>query len=51
MSTKISPFQALYGRTPPTLIRYGNDNTTVDNLQQMLQERDAIIDDLIFNII
>ncbi|CAO2826301.1 unnamed protein product [Amaranthus hypochondriacus] len=48
-STLMSPFQALYGRPPPHLVRF-NEETTVESLDQLLSERDAIIDELHFNL-
>lgn len=51
MSTKMTPFQDLYGRPPPTLLLGNQGNTTVDNLEQMLIERDAILDDLRAHVI
>lgn len=50
-STKVSPFKALYGRDPPHLIRIGTGDTTVGSIEELLQERDAILDDLQFNLI
>lgn len=46
MSTKMTHFHALYGRDPPSLIRYKQESTTVDTLLHILHERDATIDDL-----
>lgn len=51
MSINMSPFKALYGRSPPSLIRAGHNTTPVDNLDQLLQERDAIIDDLNYHLL
>lgn len=51
ISMKFSPFKALYGRDPPYLIRLGNRNTTVGRIEELLHERDAILDDLQFNLI
>ena len=39
----MSPFKVLYGRPPSHLVRF-NEETTVDILDQLLYERDAIID-------
>ena len=47
LSINMSPFQALYGRVPPhivRLVRFGHRQTTVDALDQMLQEREAMLD-------
>lgn len=46
MSIKMSPFKALYGRSPPAVIRLGHNTTPVDSLEQLLRERDAVLDDL-----
>ena len=50
LSIKMSPFQALYGRVPPHIVRVGHNHTTVDTLEQVLQERDAMLDELQFNM-
>lgn len=50
-SIKMSPFQALYGRLPPTLFRFVHNTTTVDSMEQWLRERDAILDDLKFQLL
>ena len=49
-SINMSPFQALYGRSPP-LIRYAQHSTQVDTLDNLLLFRDAIWDELKFNLI
>lgn len=46
MSINMSPFKALYGCSPPSLIRIGHNCSPVDSLDQLLRERDAILDDL-----
>ena len=48
MSINMAPFKAIYGRSPPSLIRLGYNTTPVDSLDQLLRERDAILDDLPF---
>ena len=45
----MSPFQALYGYPPPHLVRF-NEETVVDSLDQLLRERDAILDEMQFNL-
>jgi ribosomal protein L21E len=47
----MSPFKALYGRSPPSVIRIGHNCTSVDSLDQLLHERDAILDDLKYHLI
>ena len=49
-SIKMSPFQALYGRPPPHLVRFGSSQTPVDHLDQLLQERDGMLDEIQFNL-
>lgn len=51
LSTKMSPFKALYGRDPPFVLRIGKGQTPVDSLEEMLQERESILDDLRFNLL
>lgn len=50
-STKFTPFQALYEREPPHLVQSGRGTTTVFSLEEQLQERNAILDELKFNLI
>lgn len=50
-STKMSPFQALYGRTPPILKRVGHGDTVMGSLEELLQERDAELDELKFHLL
>ena len=50
LSTKLSPFQALYGRVPPHVVRIGHQQTLVESLDQLLQERDAVLGELKSNI-
>ena len=46
VSTNATPFQAVYGRDPPPLIRYGPYSTRVVAVEQHLQDRDMILDEL-----
>lgn len=50
-STRCTPFKALYGRDPPPIIRYTGQPTPNDSLDQMLEDRDAILDDLRMNLL
>lgn len=50
-STKISPFEALYGQNPLHLRNVGLGETVVGSLVEMLQEKDAIRDDLRFQFL
>ena len=43
---KTTPFQALYGRPPPHKVRFRHTFTQVDNLEQSLKERDAMLDEI-----
>ena len=45
-SLSCTPFKALHGRDPPTLIRFKQGSTANSSLEEQLQERDAILDDL-----
>lgn len=47
----MTPFKALYGRDPPHILRVGRGKTPVDSLDTLLQECDAILDELRFNLI
>lgn len=45
-STCCTPFRALYGRDPPPLIRYERGTALVSTVDQLLDDRDAVLDDL-----
>ncbi|RVW41092.1 Transposon Tf2-12 polyprotein [Vitis vinifera] len=45
-STNTTPFRAVYGRDPPPLIRFGSDCTSVLAVDQLLQVRDLILNEL-----
>lgn len=45
-STKYYPFQTLNGREPPRLVRFAQGSTSIATLEEILIERDAILDDL-----
>lgn len=47
MATNLSPFQALYDRTQPLIIRIGTHTTSIDSFQQLLEERDAVLDNFV----
>ena len=51
MSTKLSPFQVLYGREPPRLMKVSGGQTQVDSLEEWLQERNSVLEDLRFNLV
>lgn len=46
----MSPFQALYGQEPTHVMCIEHQHTHVDTLDQLLQERDAMLDELQFNM-
>ena len=50
LSINMSPCQALYGRVPPHFMRVGQQSTPVDSLDQLLQERNIMLEDLKFNM-
>lgn len=45
-SLKTTPFRALYGRDPPPLLRMETGSSPVDAVEQLLGERDSMLDDL-----
>ena len=45
-SIKMTPFKAVYGRDPPPLLRFSSQSTCVASLEQQLQARDAVLDEL-----
>lgn len=45
-SSKISPFQILYGREPPLLVRFERGSTPLSAVEQQLIERDEVLEDL-----
>lgn len=45
-SSKLSPFKIVYGRDPPHVLRIGRGQAIVDSVDEWLQERDAILDEL-----
>ncbi|XP_063935341.1 transposon Tf2-1 polyprotein isoform X1 [Daucus carota subsp. sativus] len=46
VSINMSPFKALYGRDPPHVLRMNRGQTAISSLEEMLGERDAILDEL-----
>ena len=47
----MTPFRALYGRDPPTLIKYEITNQDPPSVQEMLMQRDLIIEELKKNML
>lgn len=50
-STKFSPFRVLYGRDAPHIVRLERGHTPVNSLDEFLQERDAVLDELHFHLL
>lgn len=42
----MTPFKAVYGRDPPSLLRYGSPPTPIDSLDTLLTERDSLLEQL-----
>lgn len=51
MSTTMTPFKIVYGREPPKLLRIGEGQTPVDSVEELLQERDFVLDELKLHIL
>ncbi|PNX96526.1 transposon Tf2-1 polyprotein, partial [Trifolium pratense] len=47
---KMTPFEALYGRKPPSLLDYVSGQTNIRDLDTTLQQRQAILDTLKTNL-
>ena len=45
----MTPFRALYGRDPPTLIRGGRESTVIE-VQTLMEERNHMLDELKFQL-
>lgn len=50
-ATRMTPFQAVYGRLPPPLLRYSVGSSPVDSVERQLQDRDAMLDLLKFHLL
>ena len=48
---RMSQFQDLYGKPPPHLVRFGHGHTSVDSVEHLLQERDAMLDEIRFSLV
>lgn len=46
VSIGMSPCEAVYGREAPTIIKYSKEGTVVQEVDQLLIERDTIIEEL-----
>ena len=49
-STQTTPFKALYGRDPPTLLRGEVTASPVEGVNQLLAERNSILDELKYQL-
>ncbi|EXB51233.1 hypothetical protein L484_019226 [Morus notabilis] len=47
----MTPFQAVYGRAPPPLLRYGVGASLVDSVERQLMDHDAMLDLLKFHLL
>lgn len=47
----MSPFKALYGRDPPTLLRYTEVHSIVEDINRQMVERSALLDELKSNLL
>lgn len=50
LSTKMTPFRVFYGRDLPHVLCLGRGHTPVDSLEELLKDRDAILEDLHFHL-
>lgn len=50
MTAKFSPFHNLYRREPPQLLRYDKGTTPVSSVDQLLVERDVMLEELRQNL-
>jgi len=41
-----TPFEAVYGRTPPTLVSYSPNQSSMDSVDQLIVERDELLNEL-----
>lgn len=46
----MTPFKALYGRDPPSLLRFTEDISTVEQVNQQLAALNTILDELKANL-
>lgn len=46
----MTPFQALYGREPPTLLRYALGSNSNELIEQFMLQRDEVVDLLKHNL-
>ncbi|TYK19855.1 Transposon Ty3-G Gag-Pol polyprotein [Cucumis melo var. makuwa] len=49
--SRMTPLQVLYGRSPPSLVSYGDRKTAKNSAEQLLKERDFVISGLKENLV
>ncbi|WZZ36193.1 hypothetical protein YC2023_019594 [Brassica napus] len=49
-STRISPYKAIYGQDPPSLVGYERGSTQIQELDEQLLERDKVLQELKHNL-
>nr|KYP39590.1 Transposon Ty3-G Gag-Pol polyprotein [Cajanus cajan] len=49
-SAQMSPFKVVYGRDPPTLVKYSHSATDPPSIQEMLLQRDRVLAQLKVNL-
>lgn len=49
-ATQMSPFQAVYGRPPPSILDYTTGTSKVDMMEDLLTKRDQLLKDLKRNL-
>lgn len=49
--TKLNSFKVLYGSDPPHVMKIGAGQTPVNGINEMLQKRDAMLDEIHFNLV
>ena len=43
MATKMTPFEALYGRPPPTVLSYEKGSSLLNEIDQLLINKDEML--------
>ena len=49
-ASKMTPFKAVYGRDPPTLLRYGDTPSANGLVEELLKDRDGLLMELRENL-
>ncbi|KAI0497126.1 hypothetical protein KFK09_023454 [Dendrobium nobile] len=45
-ASQMTPFKVLYGRDPPHLVHFGSSSTPVSSVEEYLEERDRVLEEL-----